>query len=584
MDQKVFALLKNWCDTMLDLQIRELKHPALVGGVLCPACGLLHGRTADLSYALTVLWRETSERRYLDSAIQLVEWTDRNMKNHLGLYHNDYNAAWYGTAAFFADSMFEALSAGGGVLPEDVHDVFYSRFMQQTSLIYEHFREPGFSPVVNYYAAAAAVMAERFVLTGEDKYKAFSLEKAAKCLQSVTDDGLLFGEGTPHFMKSAHGFADVDMGYDIEESIPFLMKTGKLLGDSAMLERAKKLMLTAIEFVLPDGGLDNSWGVRSAKWTYYGSRTSDGMQCGLMLCPEEPVFVEAAYRSFACMERCTVDGLLAGGAMYGLAGQNACVHHAFTHSKALAAMCMSGIDFSTQMPLPSETRRGIRSFASAGVHLIGTGECVGSVYVGDSSNTPKSVCIGGSLTMLWSKKVGAVIAATQSRFALVEPKNMQYIKDDSPIHCMTPRIERGEMSSVFNRNVVSSVDQESGNIAVRGTICGANDARDGGGFYEMRYRFFENSVEIRAYSESEADFVLPLIARPDERIVLRPGGAAIAREGGTVTVRSDAEAGWYYDGDNAETRHFNPCGGFLYTVLCFRLPKGAAKTIVISID
>ena len=31
-----------------------------------------------------------------------------------------------------------------------------------------------------------------------------------------------------------------------------------------------------LAFLLPDGGLDNSMGSRSCKWTYWGSRTSDG--------------------------------------------------------------------------------------------------------------------------------------------------------------------------------------------------------------------------------------------------------------------------------------------------------------------
>ena len=36
-----------------------------------------------------------------------------------------------------------------------------------------------------------------------------------------------------------------------------------------------------LEFMLPDGAWDNSWGTRNYKWTYWGSRTSDGTVPGI---------------------------------------------------------------------------------------------------------------------------------------------------------------------------------------------------------------------------------------------------------------------------------------------------------------
>lgn len=42
-------------------------------------------------------------------------------------------------------------------------------------------------------------------------------------------------------------------------------------------------MNTHLEFMLPDGAWDNSWGTRSFKWTYWGGRTSDGFMGGYYL-------------------------------------------------------------------------------------------------------------------------------------------------------------------------------------------------------------------------------------------------------------------------------------------------------------
>ena len=47
MANEYFALLKEWCDTLLELQVTEKKAPALYGGILCPSCARIHGRCAD---------------------------------------------------------------------------------------------------------------------------------------------------------------------------------------------------------------------------------------------------------------------------------------------------------------------------------------------------------------------------------------------------------------------------------------------------------------------------------------------------------------------------------------------------------
>jgi hypothetical protein len=40
-------LLKTWCDGLIARQIVAMRDPTLDGGLLCPACALIHGRCGD---------------------------------------------------------------------------------------------------------------------------------------------------------------------------------------------------------------------------------------------------------------------------------------------------------------------------------------------------------------------------------------------------------------------------------------------------------------------------------------------------------------------------------------------------------
>ena len=49
MENLSFELLKTWCDKLIELQITDKKSKGLFGGILCDACGYIHGRCADQS-------------------------------------------------------------------------------------------------------------------------------------------------------------------------------------------------------------------------------------------------------------------------------------------------------------------------------------------------------------------------------------------------------------------------------------------------------------------------------------------------------------------------------------------------------
>ena len=143
-------------------------------------------------------------------------------------------------------------------------------------------------------------------------------------------------------------------------------------------------MDTHLEFMLPDGAWDNSWGTRNFKWTYWGSRTSDGCiaLCHLLsktypgyddsnsgtnstgaTSKSGSIYAEAGYRNFELLKQCTHDGLLCGGMHYISAGYAPCIHHTFEHAKNLALALKHGFTKpETRVKLPSEKEYGARYF------------------------------------------------------------------------------------------------------------------------------------------------------------------------------------------------------------------------------
>ena len=142
-----------------------------------------------------------------------------------------------------------------------------------------------------------------------------------------------------------------------------------------MADAVRSSLRGHLAFLLPDGGWDNSWGTRSFKWTYWGSRTSDGAIPALLaLSAEEPGFFTAAERHLALLRRCTVDGLLYGGPRSAACGAPPCVHHTFTHAKALADALDTGVPAARDSaPLPRESADGVLFYPEIATWLAARG-------------------------------------------------------------------------------------------------------------------------------------------------------------------------------------------------------------------
>ncbi|MBR5742570.1 MAG: hypothetical protein IKX85_02120, partial [Clostridia bacterium] len=572
MDRRVFDLLKTWCDRYLSLQLGESFGPAFHGAVLCPACGLLHGRSGDMAYPLTLLWRITGEEKYLRGACAAVDWTERSMLvPETGLYRNDFSSIWYGISVFGYMALSDARRAGGDALPAALGEKWDAILARLASGIYTEFPKPSFRPNVNYFAGGAAVMARAWKAEGKDAYLTRAREWAALLLSYVMPDGMLSGEGFhSEKRKTPRGFVPVDLGYNAEESIPLLFSAARDLEDGSLFEEATRMMNALLPFVLPDGGLDNSWGSRAAKWTWYGSRTSDGIQGALLMRPEDPVWREAAARTFALYERLTVDGLLAGGAMHREAGVPVCIHHTFTHAKTLAHLLESGIDFASPgVRLPSEEEYGVRDYPSAGVLLAAAEGFRASFYYSDYTQDPRLSPRGGSMTLLWHEKCGPILAATPNEYYPAEPQNMQLLPHGEPVLNMTPRIEAGDYSNVNDASFAFSFDPDALSFRSEGVLTrldGKALTLETGEYarYRIGTRFADGRARVTVRSAVPGVWKLPVIAEKGDGVSFAERCVRIRRASRKVVLETD---GRFEAPFGTVERRFNPVGGFDHLML-----------------
>ncbi len=441
MESLYLRLLRQWCDGLLNHQLQGTGIAAADGGLICPACKHIHGRCPDAIYALTCLADHTGEEKYLTAAKHLFRWYD-NLLCDDGSAYNDANGSWNGITTFAVASLCETLVHHGHLLTSQEKRQFEERMSTMCRWITDTIG-PGFSSNINYVAASAATQAMVGQYFGREDLLDRAKAAAAYVLDRFTENGLLYGEGVPHDLVTPRGCRPVDIGYDVEESVPLMIRYALAAEDYKALERLTEILRQQLAFMLPDGAWDNSFGTRCAKWTYWGSRTSDGCQAGYaLLADKDPMFAAAAYRNLKLMEACTHNGLLYGGPEYHKHGEPPCIHHTFTHANAIAAALDAGIErYDVSAPLPWDAdRQAVCRFPEIDTYKLSLGEWRATITSYDFW-VDRGHATGGAMTLLWHKRLGPVLLSSVLDYQMLEPLNMQLTLKKSCHRPLTPRLE-----------------------------------------------------------------------------------------------------------------------------------------------
>lgn len=595
-DQNLYAnLLQTWCDGLLAHQQTAMKDSALYGGLLCPACALIHGRCGDAVYPLLRVAHTTGEARYVRAALLVHEWSEQQVSRADGSWINDVTlSSWQGITVFHAISLGEALHHHGSVLDTATRQHWTDRLARAAKFL------DGFITIetgnINYPVTSCFCFALCGQVLGEPRYLDRARTLAHTVLDYFTPNGFLYGEGHPLKAVTPKGCHPVDLGYNVEESLPSLAQYALLTGDKAVLEQTVKAMRTHMEFMLPDGAWDNSWGTRNYKWSWWGSRTSDGCHPAyVLLRAHDPQFAEVARRNLELMAACTHEGLLYGGPDYFAHGDRPCIHHTFTHAKALAAVLDSGFNAvdAPHTTLPRDEPYGLRSYPEIGTHLAAIGDWRATVteydwayveHVQAGGASGGGHVSGGALSQLYHRVLGPVLVASMTEYEMIEISNQQAFRD-APHMPLTPRMEYevGETHSPYTNlndfsaevtaaKVTGGIDfHAKGNLLTAGRkAVPSGDAR-----YSVSYHLTDADVKIVASASvprvagGELKFILPVIAKRGEAVTQPDKGTVrIAKRHGVLFIRTDAASGFEAV---PSARTFNLVPGFECAPLVIRM-------------
>jgi hypothetical protein len=595
-------LIKTWCDGLLNHQIKDSPHREYNGGIMCPACTGIHGRCYDTLYALAYLAEKTGDMNYLDKAKLVFEWGENNMIKADGSYVNDANNDWKGITVFSGIGLGEAIYYHGSILDDSTKAMWTERLQICVDFMYDFVDTIINSVQLNYAIATSALLAIGYRQFAIDRYKEKAKSLAHYALDFIDEDGLIFGEGLPPTFTTPKGCRPMDLAYNVEESLGNLLTYAEIMEDEVVKAAVLKSMEAHMDFMLPDGSWDDSWGSRSAKWDYYGSRNSDGCQnaYGIMM-KINPQFGEVAYRNAKLMESCTVDGLLMGGPMYASAGEPACNHQTFSHTRSIVTMLNQGAEPAGGVALPSDTDQGLRYYKSIHVNRVAKGDWRASVSDYDYSwdNIMEGTATGGAITLLWHMVAGPVLAATMTNYQLTEPTNLQ-IPFQQPPTCLTPRIEYAEDGIIYrsiNDKTAEVISKDGDTIIITATGVLRDGAQNGSYAYTKQYEFAENAVVLRVDTKAEnAVYRLPIITKSGDTVEVENNVVRITTDKAVITVTCDTgitvEAipqpvvNPYYDNGKKKklTRLFNPVGGFEALPILFTLDPSTETVITIRVE
>ena len=596
----LYDLLKDWCDGMIKTQIIKPSDKKVHGVFDCPACEQIHARVMDAVYPFFYMAKETGVQKYLDAGIAAFEW-GQNVSREDGAWTNDLDPkSWDGTTVFGAVALAETLKYHGDLLDEKTRERWYNRLASATDFFYHRFNAIDKSNI-NYGATTIYALNLIGKLLNQSKYLKRSKELVSQVKAYFTQPNhFLFGEiqGPNKKKLSPKGLLGIDLGYNIEETLNNLVLYALEEKDDELLELLKNSLETHLQFILPDGGIDNSFGNRMFKWTYWGSRTSDGMQQAFgLMAGENPAFGTAAFKNAELLKQCTHDGLLYGGPHYGSHGIKPCVHHTFAHAKPLAAMLdhwahVPKIDKSA--PLPRTIADGETYFKELDVSLFAKGDWRGTVSAYDSIYSPTNdvrQATGAALALLYHNKVGLLCTASTAIYKMLEAYNQQPQPGEDI--ALTPRLETYKdnawFTNLFDLEATFTSKANAETITYQAKVQLKNEAREvvaeTASDFTLNYICTKEKLEILASTNQNIKeataFVLPIVSPSGEKVEhLSENEITIEKPNGIVKITANVPIAIK---DMPKSRTFNMVPGVEAIPIIANFKEGE-KDLRISIE
>lgn len=563
------TLLGEWCRSLMKLQVKGSSHPRLEGAILCPACGKIHGRCVEAMYPFLRMakeeeyqarpgWQKRREE-WIEGAKALFSWAEHTVSLEDGSLLNDIDSQWTGITVFYTIQLSDCLRFGSSLLDQETKTSWTRRleraaeFLYNTHILMEN--------NINYPISNALALYQCGEILGNGRYKKKAGELARLAGSVLTENGLVFGEGGSRLQKSRQGCRPVDIGYNIEETLPSLSLYAWESKDNRVWDLAEKSLLAHLDFILADGGINNSFGTRNYKWSYWGSRTCDGIGLGYLLAAkrlkrgQKQLEIEGAvWKNLELLKACTQDGLLSGGPHYRFAGQPSCVHHTFTHAKVLAGILDRELAKNTG-PFLTDKRKenpcfNSRWYPEIASWQISAPSVSATVTCYDWEYMPGGHVGGGTLSLLHHKDAGPLFCAGMGEYTRKEPNNMQ-IPYKVRHQCLALRIE-AEINGVLYSSIYEDEakaesllknDSREISLKVQGQLkdISHNPPASIELPYCLEYRFLKNQVEING-AFPLGKLICPIISHQEEELTFDESAGysviKIMKNGGPVYFKT----------------------------------------------
>lgn len=511
-------------DDLIKLQVLKTSD-SNYGAFWCESCKDFHTRASEAVLPLTVAYKETGDQRYLNSAIATGNWLINQQKENGSWFETP--SEWTGTTTDQLLMMAAAYPLLNKHLTETEAERWKNSIKKASDWLVLNMNHVFAS--INYCATSTAALAVAFQVVPDSAYKKKADQLAFLVLSKHDEDFFLTGEGN-RVRGTKYG---IDLGYNMDMSAWGIALYARLTGNKLAWNYVSESLKRMIYFIYPDGSTDGSWGVRSSKWTTYGSLTADGSQILFSLfASEDPVYRTAALSNMNYFMNLRTNGLLPPGPHYNRMFKTPpCIYSTFCRAKNLAMAILYGDMSSGMAPqLPTQKTGWAKHFKTIDVSLVRTKNFMATVTAYGYKDIRRGADFkymhrpsGGSVTNLWVVDYGYLQSSSQTEYYQWE-FNYPQAENTLPL---TPRIEFSDTSAYYTNLYEFDGDMELVEsdgafiVSTRGELKDRN-RWEGGVAYTLINRFtdqyIEKTIKLRFHGQDPVvNIVEPFVQNSDTR-------------------------------------------------------------------
>lgn len=447
-------MLRQAMQNQLMLMLRGLtafqqndSHRTDYGALYCPFHDCYHARCAEAAFPLVSAGLSIPDTDMLEKGLLLCDWLV-SRQNQDGSWHETPDR-WKGTTVFQLMALSAVVDCAGQRLSDDRRRGFGQAISKAATWVSRHVSIRAMT--TNYVASGAAALAlAHRTAPDQTDWSVTARRLARKAMSRINREGLIKGEGVSRriFKIIRRPSNAIDIGYGLEMSLSALAIYAAVVADRHWSRKILFAIESHLAFIYPDGSLDNSLGSRGYKWTLLGSKTAHGSQPALVYAsPSSPRARLALERIVRGMEGFLKDGLVTDGPYADGKLGLSCLYATVMRSAALA-LSLHYLD-----PLDLQDGEGsdisastVTRFRSLNSHIVThdqwktTISGYGATSLCSETRPPEYYYTpgGGSVTYLLHRHWGAIQAATQLKYALIEPMHIPAVV--SPPVSLTPRV------------------------------------------------------------------------------------------------------------------------------------------------